>query len=67
MEPQGGKPKSEWPKTEKSSEVRFQRDLSNKKRVSFSTWNDNVRVNIRTWEDNFRFPNKKGLSLTLPR
>ena len=67
MEPQGGRPKSEWPKAEKSGEVRFQRDLSNNKRVSVSTWNHEVRVDIRTGEDNFRFPNKKGLSLTLPR
>ena len=61
MEPQGGRPKSEWPKAEKSGEVRFQRDLSNNKRVTVTTWNDEVRV------DNFRFPNKKGLSLTLSR
>ena len=46
MEPQGGRPKSEWPKAEKSGEVRFQRDLSNNKRVSVSTWNDEVRVDI---------------------
>ena len=47
--------------------VRFQRDLSENKRVTVDTWNGEVRIDIRNWEANFKFPNKKGLSLTLPR
>ena len=62
-EPQGGRPRTEWPQVK--HEVRLQRDLSQNKKVTVSTWNGEVRVDIRTWEDNF--PNKKGLSLTLPR
>ena len=57
-EPQGGRPRTEWPQVK--HEVRLQRDLSQNKKVTVSTWNGE-----RTWEDNF--PNKKGLSLTLPR
>ena len=62
-EPQGGRPRTEWPQVK--HEVRLQRDISSHKKVTVSTWNGEVRVDIRTWEDNF--PNKKGLSLTLPR
>ena len=60
---QGGRPRTEWPQVK--HEVRLQRDISSHKRVTVSTWNGEVRIDIRTWEDNF--PNKKGLSLTLPR
>ena len=62
-EPQGGRPRTEWPQVK--HEVKLQRDISSHKRVTVSTWNGEVRIDIRTWEDNF--PNKKGLSLTLPR
>ena len=64
-EPQGGRPRTEW--SHVRHEVRLQRDLSQNKRVTVTTWNGEVRVDIRTWEDNFKFPTKKGLSLTLPR
>ena len=35
--------------------------------MTVSDFQFEVRIDVRTWEDNFKFPSKKGLSLTLPR
>ena len=64
-DPEGGRPRTEWPQVR--HEVRFQKELSNNKKVTVCDWQFEVRIDVRTWEDNFKFPNKKGLSLTLPR
>ena len=63
--PEGGRPRTEW--SQVKHEVRFQRDLSNNKRLTVCDWQFEVRIDVRTYEDHFKFPNKKGLSLTLPR
>ena len=46
-EPQGGRPRTEWPQVK--HEVRLQRDISSHKRVTVSTWNGEVRIDVRTW------------------
>ena len=63
--PEGARPRTEWPQVK--HEVRFQRDLSNNKRLTVCDWQFEVRIDVRTYKDHFKFPNKKELSLTLPR